>query len=442
MHVALFHSRLDPAGANLARCIRGLLQEREDWPLCRAASLSLRETGERLIHAEGIDAGLDADLVVFLSRHTSSHPAPALTVHVTGNFGEPSFGGEARSLAPAAPAMMHTVLRGLAAHAPPGYRVSYEATHHGPTALSTPSLFVEIGSTEQEWNDPAAANAAALAVLEASPGQTIPLVGFGGTHYAVRQTEIALSSQGAFGHIAPSREVPLLDREMVSAMAEKTGAVAAYIDRKALPGKEAGRLLAILDGAGLPVLSEGEITGIGTLAWETYAAIRTIAEEIAPGSRVHPGALSGTGVPEVVEIPAPLLSEAEKADARALRDGLARMPVAVVTGKDGETIPSIITFKHQSEEIIHDLISLCIKLIHDRWSTTVDRDRLVVRKMRFDPARARALGVPNGPLFGRLSCGQSIEVEGRTITPAMVQSCSETCIHIPGLERYIDEIHC
>ncbi|HDS62989.1 MAG TPA: D-tyrosyl-tRNA(Tyr) deacylase [Methanofollis liminatans] len=433
MHIALIHSRLDPAGTNLARRIRSLLEEREDWPLPRAAFLSFHETGERIIHAEGADA----DLIIFLSRHTSSHPVPALTVHVTGNFGEPCFGGEARSLAPAAPEMMHAVLRGLAAHAPAGYRVSYEATHHGPTALQAPSLFVEIGSAETEWNDPAAAEAAALAVLEASPGPVIPLIGFGGTHYAVRQTEIALSSRGAFGHIAPSREVPLLDDTMMRAMAENTGAVAAYIDKKALPPKEADRLLAILDDAGLPILSEGEITGIGDLAWETYVAIRAIGDRIAPGGRVHTGTLSGRGDPGVVDVPAHLLSEAEKADGKTLREGLAQMPVALVVGKDGGLTPSVITFKNQSEEIIHDLISLCIKLIHDRWSTATDGDHLIVKKMRFDPARARALGVPGGPSFGRLSRGQNIEAEGRTITPAMVQSCSETRIHIPGLERYI-----
>lgn len=433
MHIALIHSSLDPAGTNIARRIRTLLDEREDWPLPGAAALSFHETGERIIHARGPDA----DLIIFLSRHTSAHPAPALTVHVTGNFGEPAFGGEARTLAPAAPAMMHAVLRGLAAHAPAGYRVSYEATHHGPTALSAPSLFVEIGSTEAEWNDPAAADAAARAVLEASPGPVIPLIGFGGTHYAVRQTAIALSSRGAFGHIAPSREAPLLDDAIVRAMAEKTGAVAAYIDRKAVPTGEVDRLLALLDRIGLPTLSEGEVTGIGGLAWETYREIRAIAEGIAPGGRVNTGTLAGRGETEIVSVPAALLAEAERADPAALRESLAQMPVAVVLGRDGGIIPRVITFKNQSEEIIHDLISLCIKLIHDRWSTATDRDHLIIRKMRFDPARARALGVPGGPPFGRLSRGQSIEVEGRIITPAMVQSCSETRIHIPGLERYI-----
>ena len=37
---------------------------------------------------------------------------------------------------------------------------------------------------------------------------------------------------------------------------------------------------------------------------------------------------------------------------------------------------------------------------------------------RFDPARARELGIPEGPLWGKLHHGESVEVGGRTITAA------------------------
>jgi len=437
MKVALINSRQDKAGVNIRHHIEQLLDTSApggDSDLDR--TYDFYDVAERLIHAEHIDIQIDADLLIFLSRHYSANPVPVLTVHVTGNFGTAEVGGTPRTLAPAAPAMMQATLRALRKHCPEGYRVSYEVTHHGPTGLSLPSFFVEIGSTEKEWTDPVAARAVAESVLSASPVNPVPLIGFGGTHYATRETEIALTSRGAFGHIAHSREIPILDEELVQAMMVKSGAVAAYIDRKALDREELNNLSGMLKRLSILRLSESEIMAMGHLSWDTYQAVRVMAEQVSSGARCYVHDLQGEGTLCTVRVNPDLIGETVKSDETGLIQSLDKLPVVHLSTHDNRLIPEFITYEDHSSRIINDLNTLCVKIIRNKEITATEKDTLIIHKVRFDPHKARELGVPTGPSYKHLVAGQEVVINGRVITPAMVSSCSEINIHIPGLEKF------
>jgi D-aminoacyl-tRNA deacylase len=438
MKVALVNSRQDKAGVNIRHHIEQLLacNQPGTWQE-PGRTFEFFEVEERLIHAERVDEKIDADLVIFLSRHASINPVPVLTVHVTGNFGAAELGGSPRTLAPAAPAMMQATLRALAKNCPEGYRVSYEVTHHGPTALCHPSFFVEIGSTEKEWTDPVAGVAVAKSVLSASLIYAIPLIGFGGTHYAVRETEIALTSRGAFGHIAHTREIAALDVQMLKSMVEKSGAVAAYIDRKAISREDLNRLTAMLETLAVPRLSESEIIAMGHLSWGTYRAVREMAEQVSAGARCYIHDLSGEGTLSLVRVNPLLIAETAKADEPGLIKDLDKLPVVHLSTHNNRLLPEFITYENHLPEIINDLNTLCVKIIRSKEITATERDYLIITKERFDPHKARELGVEPGPSFRHLTAGQAVEVNGRVITPGMVSSCSETRIHIPGLEKYL-----
>ncbi len=433
MKITGVYSAQDPAGVLLHGWCERLLDEvrpLHDW--------CFHEVGGRLIHAERVDRGLDTELVVFLSRHTSKNPVPQLTVHPTGNVGEAVLGGECDRVAPCPPGFMQAVLRGLAALAPNGYRVSFERTHHGPTDLETPSCFVEIGSGPVQWADPAAGESVARAVLSASPDPAaVPLLALGGTQYAARQTAIALTTRGAPGHIIRTDDLGHIDGPMLGRLVAASGAVAAYIDRKAVPRIESDRLVSLLSGAvGLPVVGEGDLAGLGLLPWNDYAALLVLAETVACGAAVRVGALEACPDPVPVVIGALLLAEALRADEPGLVAGLAALPVALLVAS-GRPLPIMLTREGLAEQIIHDLITLCVKTITGNQQTAVVGDRLTIRRERFDPIKASALGVPPGALYGRLQRGEPVVIDGLEIRPEMVRSPCATEVFVEGLERYL-----
>ena len=80
-------------------------------------------------------------------------------------------------------------------------------------------------------------------------------------------------------------------------MIVQSGAVAAYIDRKALNREELKNLTALLRQIPVLRLSESEIMAIGHLSWETYQAVRAMAEQVCANARCYVHDLHGEGTP-------------------------------------------------------------------------------------------------------------------------------------------------
>jgi D-aminoacyl-tRNA deacylase len=221
-------------------------------------------------------------------------------------------------------------------------------------------------------------------------------------------------------------------------MQEQSGAHAAYIDRKALNREDLNRLLSMLDELAIPRLTGSEITAMGNLSWERYRAVRELAETITQNARCYVHGLEDEAGPLVIiRVNPSLIAETAKCDEPGLISDLDDLPVVHVSTKDNRLLADFITNQKDSSQIINDLNTLCVKIIRNKEITATEKDHLIISKVRFDPQKARNLGVSPGPYYQQLASGQAIAIDGREITPDMVSSCSETKIHIPGLEKYL-----
>jgi D-aminoacyl-tRNA deacylase len=223
---------------------------------------------EMHVFQDGLDrrlenAGLSASLIIFASKHRSKEEVSSLTVHCTGNPSDDArLGGCPKSLAVSSPAAMKSILmemKRLAEQKGLKYDVTLEVTHHGPTELSVPSLYAEIGSTEVQWKDPEAGEVAAKAILAVSLENVPVAIGFGGGHYAMRQTGLLFETSISFGHNFPKYKLEFLDESLIRQAIEKSKADFAYFDRKSMKSEERKKISEILEKLGLSILKESEI---------------------------------------------------------------------------------------------------------------------------------------------------------------------------------------
>jgi D-aminoacyl-tRNA deacylase len=137
------------------------------------------------------------------------------------------------------------------------YEVTFECTHHGPS-LNVPTMFVELGSSQAQWDDLRAAEAVAHSAMSAVAKFAAPVdsavLGIGGTHYNQRFTLMALRGEATFGHMIPKYAVGCVDAEMLRQCVRKTleKVSLAVLDWKGIKSEDKPNLLSALETAGLP----------------------------------------------------------------------------------------------------------------------------------------------------------------------------------------------
>jgi D-aminoacyl-tRNA deacylase len=244
----------------------GFMSKNRDFGIFRSPAFEnilLHVSQEDLLHQEKLDGEYPmATAFIFLSKHKSDSKIPTLTCHCTGNFGSNPFGGNAREIAISFPSLQKSYLRGLynSKERVSGYDIIIEATHHGPTSLQKPVLFVELGSSEEQWKDENAASVICSVVLEVArngPDRCSKVaIGLGGTHYPSKFNRLLLESDYGLAAVASKHNLEsindaMLD-QMISKSVEKVGTVA--VDGKGL-GPHKDRIINMAEKTGLELLN-------------------------------------------------------------------------------------------------------------------------------------------------------------------------------------------
>jgi D-aminoacyl-tRNA deacylase len=201
------------------------------------------------------------ELIVFLSRHGSMSGTPTLSVHTPGNLGQAEFGGNSREVSISPANAMRDALKVMARMREEmhlKYQVSYEGTHHGPS-LNAPTMFAELGSSPEQWNDAVAAEVVAHATIEAvSKFHSVSaetVLGIGGPHYNSKFTKMALEKEVAFGHMIPKHSISQIDSEMLQQCIKKTleKVERAVLDWKGVKGDDKPKVVEMLNQTGLRI---------------------------------------------------------------------------------------------------------------------------------------------------------------------------------------------
>ncbi|HUU49185.1 MAG TPA: D-aminoacyl-tRNA deacylase [Nitrosopumilaceae archaeon] len=247
----------DPAGYNMAKFLSQKMKHDND--IFRGNNYDLLIIPTPAISADWLEEKYDYDGFIFLSKHAAESRVLALTCHSTGNFSEAKFGGNDKQMAIPHPDIQKRYLQVLWENKSQfsNFQITIEATHHGPTALNKPTIFIEIGTTEKQWADESLCSSIA-SLVDKVLSENIPsnptAICFGGTHYPEKFTNELLYGKFALGTVMPKHALDYLDRNMFSHILERNKfAKAALLDWTGL-GPNKKKIIGLLETTDLEVI--------------------------------------------------------------------------------------------------------------------------------------------------------------------------------------------
>ncbi len=215
-------------------------------------------SSKEIVRVTGLDEVFERVQYVFVSTHRAESGIPSLTAHFTGNFGNNSLGGNAHEIARYSPSLLKRYfieINSLRSSIDAEYTITLEATHHGPTDLNSPVMFVEMGSSEKQWQDVKTASIISKALISSIESKKTfdkCAIAVGGTHYSDKFNKVELETEFALGPIIPKYALDYLDGSILQQILSKSDQPIEYalLDWKGL-GKNKAKVLKLLDQAGL-----------------------------------------------------------------------------------------------------------------------------------------------------------------------------------------------
>jgi D-aminoacyl-tRNA deacylase len=196
--------------------------------LYQSGSVILATIESEIIYPPDLDPYFRTQAYVFLSTHRAESKIPSLTVHTTGNFTDREvLGANPREVGVIDPDLQKNYLIALNERRSQldGYEITIEATHHGPTSLRRPVLFVELGSTDEQFGDGHAGDVIADALMASfASGRKWDKVAlaFGGTHYPQKFNRVLLEGEVALSAVVAKHNLQWIDEAMFGQLIQKT----------------------------------------------------------------------------------------------------------------------------------------------------------------------------------------------------------------------------